>query len=269
MWLARYFVIFIFYSLLGWIFETVYCTLKEKKWCDRGFLYGPIVPIYGAGGLGITAVMDGLQQFVGIRPNALQVFLIAYLGSIVLEFGTSYVLEKLFHAVWWDYSDMPFNIQGRICLPASIGFGLAGLLIVYGIYPFVNRIFPARISIFNELLAMFLVFLIACDCALTVSALTGLAKNIMMMEDNINRQMSTFVEGIREKGVDIEAHMEANREKLSREYAEHVVGQMNVMQQKALQRVKAFRPSRPELAHSDRVKHVFEAIRRRRDGYKR
>ena len=81
MWISRYFVYFVIFSFFGWIYESIYCTIKSKRWENRGFLYGPLCPIYGAGGVGITA--------------------------IVLEYGTSWTLEKLFHAYWWDYSEMP------------------------------------------------------------------------------------------------------------------------------------------------------------------
>ena len=67
-----------------------------------------------------------------------QIFLVAFLGSIVLEYGTSWALEKLFHAYWWDYSSMPLNINGRVCFPYSVGFGVAGLIVVYFIAPFTN-----------------------------------------------------------------------------------------------------------------------------------
>ena len=97
MWLSRYFVMFALYSVLGWVYESTFCTIKEGKWENRGFLYGPIVPIYGVGATGITMVYDALQNYAGYSLNWWQVFLIGYLGSIVLEFGTSWVLEKLFH----------------------------------------------------------------------------------------------------------------------------------------------------------------------------
>ena len=146
MWLSRYFVMFALYSVLGWVYESTFCTIKEGKWENRGFLYGPIVPIYGVGATGITMVYDALQNYAGYSLNWWQVFLIGYLGSIVLEFGTSWVLEKLFHAVWWDYSNMPFNLQGRVCLPCSLGFGAAGLLVIYGLYPLMNRIVTPEVS---------------------------------------------------------------------------------------------------------------------------
>ena len=129
--ITQCFVEFIFYSFLGWIWESIYCTAKEKKWADRGFLFGPICPIYGSCVV-LTSVLFSLVPALSDPEFPLwAIFILCCLGSAVAEFGTSWVLEKRFHARWWDYSDMPLNIQGRICVPVSICFGLAGVLIVF------------------------------------------------------------------------------------------------------------------------------------------
>lgn len=108
---------------------------EQKKWENRGFLYGPLCPIYGAGGVAITAIADFISAHTDATFTWWQIFLVAFLGSIVLEYGTSWALEKLFHAYWWDYSSMPLNINGRVCFPYSVGFGVAGLIVVYFIAP--------------------------------------------------------------------------------------------------------------------------------------
>ena len=120
MWVSRFFVWFVIYGCMGWIYETVYCIIKSGKWENRGFLYGPMCPIYGVGALGISVVYEYLRSEGGGQPPWWQVFVIAFLGSMVLEYSTSWLLEKLFHAYWWDYRDSPLNINGRICLPASL-----------------------------------------------------------------------------------------------------------------------------------------------------
>ena len=125
---------------MGWIYESIYCTIRAKKWENRGFLYGPLCPIYGAGGVAITAIADLISAHTDATFTWWQIFLVAFLGSIVLEYGTSWALEKLFHAYWWDYSSMPLNINGRVCFPYSVGFGVAGLIVVYFIAPFTKLI---------------------------------------------------------------------------------------------------------------------------------
>ena len=104
-------------------YESIYyCTIRAKKWENRGFLYGPLCPIYGAGGVAITAIADFISVHTDATFTWWQIFLVAFFGSIVLEYGTSWALEKLFHAYWWDYSSMPLNINGRVCFPYSVGF---------------------------------------------------------------------------------------------------------------------------------------------------
>ena len=128
MWICKYFVYFIIFSFFGWIWETIYCTVKNREWANRGFLFAPLCPIYGVGAVAIILVANN----IGVSNYQWwHIFIIAVLGSMVLEYVTSWLLEKLFHAYWWDYSDMPLNINGRICLPCSLGFGVAGLIVIY------------------------------------------------------------------------------------------------------------------------------------------
>ncbi|MDO4173625.1 MAG: putative ABC transporter permease, partial [Eubacteriales bacterium] len=138
MWISRYVMIFLIYSCMGWIFETIYCTIVTHRWANRGFLYGPVCPIYGCGAVAITILVQRMEQPDMGGIAWWQIYLLSVVGSAVLEFVTSLVLEKLFHASWWDYSHLPFNIQGRVCLRNSLLFGVAGLVIVYLILPVVN-----------------------------------------------------------------------------------------------------------------------------------
>ena len=193
MWISRYICIFIIYSFMGWVYETIYCTVKSGKWENRGFLYGPICPIYGTGAVAITVIMK-LALEKGIQLSVWQVFIISVLGSAVLEYATSWTLEKLFHAVWWDYSDLPFNLHGRISLFTSLGFGLGGLLIVYGIAPFIARVVGQIPAIMMELLALCATFVLAVDVTLTVTALHHFDRVVLHIEESFNHRMETVVD---------------------------------------------------------------------------
>ncbi len=145
---------YFFYSALGWLIESIYCSLGERKWINRGFLTGPICPIYGAGAMVMIVILVPLSKLslnytvfektVSFTP--LLVCVVGMAVSDLVEFITSYVMEKLFHARWWDYSNKPFNIQGRICLQHTIYWGVFSLIFVYLVHPFVSgfaeRIFP-------------------------------------------------------------------------------------------------------------------------------
>ena len=116
--ISRYFVWFIVYSFLGWCFETVYCTATQRQWANRGFLYGPICPIYGCGAVSISIIIELLDFRHAPDLKVWQVFLISMVGSAIMEYLTSWVLEKWFHAYWWDYSDLPLiSTAASVCQP--------------------------------------------------------------------------------------------------------------------------------------------------------
>lgn len=128
--LEKYFLIFIIYSIGGWILEEIHCSIAERKIVNRGFLIGPVCPIYGFGGIAITLF---LTEFIE-RP--LVVFWMGILLAAFIEYMTSWVMEKVFNARWWDYSNQKLNLNGRICLKTLVPFGVFGLIVVYIINPF-------------------------------------------------------------------------------------------------------------------------------------
>lgn len=190
MYLSKLFVWFIVYSFMGWVYESIFCTIKNRQWENRGFLHGPIVPIYGVGALLASIVFSSLPVESLQQASTLTIFLICFFGSIVLEYFTSWALEKLFHAYWWDYSNVPLNIHGRVCLFASIGFGVAGILVVRVLFPFVSHITSGISPFWMEFLSLFFMLLFGMDMALTISALTNFTKNFNRIENEINEQIA-------------------------------------------------------------------------------
>ena len=193
MWISKSVCLFMIYSFMGWIYESIFCTIKGGKWENRGFLYGPVCPIYGTGAVIISVIMH-MTIGAGVTLGAWQIFIISVLGSAVLEYVTSWTLEKLFHAAWWDYSDLPLNLHGRISLFTSLGFGFGGLLIVYVIAPFTEKLIDPISPIWMELLALCLLFVFAVDLTLTVTALLHFDRTILQMEDNFNHSMEIIVD---------------------------------------------------------------------------
>lgn len=127
--LCFYFLLFFIYSFCGWIIETITCSKNEKKLIlNRGFLIGPYVPVYGTGAL-IMVVL--LAEY---KTNPL-LFCMSMVYCSVLEYFTSVWMEYVYNARWWNYSDKKFNLNGRICLENSIGFGLLGVLLQYIVNP--------------------------------------------------------------------------------------------------------------------------------------
>ena len=193
MWISRYVCLFIVYCCMGWIYETIYCTVKGGKWENRGFLYGPVCPIYGVGAIAISLVV-GAVKTSGASIVPWQIFVVSVVGSAVLEYVTSWALEKTFHALWWDYSDLPFNLHGRISLFTSLGFGGGGLLVVYVIAPFTEKMIDGIAPIWMEFWALFGVALFMMDATLTVTALLHFDRMVIRMEESFNKNMESFVD---------------------------------------------------------------------------
>ena len=195
---SNYFLWFLFFSLLGWVYECIFCTVKGGHWENRGFLFGPICPIYGCGGVLVLLVFGNLTPSDVSLP-LWAVFLISLVGSAIMEYITSYVLEKLFHAIWWDYSNVPLNINGRICLPASIGFGVVGTVLYQFVLPLVNKVTINIPSPVSEPLALLLMAFFGADIALTVSTLTSLVATIERFEEEVNVRAEEAYQAMLEK----------------------------------------------------------------------
>lgn len=124
-----YFMLFFIYAILGWIIETTLVSIEKRKFVNRGFLIGPYCPIYGFGGLVITILLKNYTK------DPIVLFLMAVIICGTLEYFTSYIMEKIFKARWWDYSAKKYNINGRICLETVVPFGILGCLVMYVLNP--------------------------------------------------------------------------------------------------------------------------------------
>lgn len=188
--ISQLFDCFITFSFVGWIYECIYCTCKGGHWQNRGFLYGPVCPIYGSGVVLALIVFHLIPTASAETTHPVwEIFLICAAGSAVLEFVTSWVLEKCFHALWWDYSDVPFNIQGRICLPATCGFGVAGVLVVRFLLPFLDSLPLDHHALLNEFVGIVFSLILGMDLALTVASLTRILERMDLAEAEFNDRM--------------------------------------------------------------------------------
>lgn len=240
--ISKYFLEFILYSVLGYIWESVFCTLKEHAWQNRGFLFGPVCPIYGVGAVTLAIIFRNVRLFNGGDMPALEIFLICAAGSAVLEYLTSLILEKIFKAKWWDYSKVPLNLNGRICLPASCGFGLAGIVIVKYLFPLVVSIKRGIPVAAAELVSLVLMAAFAADLALTLASLTQLLQQMSAYEEEFNEIMASRYQELEEQQIRI-------KNKVT-EYA----SRMTYTQRHSLSKIKRFSlPSRDEAAKRLRI----------------
>ncbi len=157
-----YILIFFTYSFAGWFMESVGGILKVKKFVNRGFLIGPYCPVYGYGVVLITLLLDKYKTDIAL------VFVLSVLICGVLEYLTSYYMEKLFNARWWDYHNRKFNINGRICLETLLPFGIGGTLILCFINPLLINIFTKLPEITMNFLTGILIIVYIIDSIISL-----------------------------------------------------------------------------------------------------
>lgn len=128
------FLVFIAFSVIGWCAEVLYVGIFfEHKFVNRGFLHGPLCPVYGFGGMAILCLpSEILSTWVGL-------FLASMIFATAVEYFASWILEKTFDTLWWDYSEMRFNLNGRVCLLNSVLFGAMGILVVHFLEPLILK----------------------------------------------------------------------------------------------------------------------------------
>ncbi|WP_343207937.1 putative ABC transporter permease [Anaerolentibacter hominis] len=168
---------FIIYAFLGWCSEVAFAALRTGKFVNRGFLNGPVCPIYGFGVVIVVICLTPLKE------NVLLLFIGAALLTSALEFVTGFVLEKVFHDKWWDYSERPFNIMGYVCLEFSIMWGLACILIMDAFHPIVTkfvRMIPFRLGV---VLAVICLSAFLVDCLVTVTTIMKLQKHLRLLNE--------------------------------------------------------------------------------------
>lgn len=185
-----YILLFFSYSFLGWIIEVTAKFIQYKRFINRGFLIGPICPIYGYGALLISLL---LKKYLS---DPLAMFLFAMVICSILEYLTSYFMEKIFHARWWDYSTKKYNINGRICLDTMIPFGLLGILMMYLINPFLINIFSKfSFTLITSICSFFIVLYIV-DNVLSLIGLIMIKNDIDLYDKDNTEEISLKIKNV-------------------------------------------------------------------------
>ena len=195
--LCLLFTYFFLYAVIGWCCEVVFCSIPKKKFINRGFLNGPYCPIYGVGAIIIVSI---LGPYIN---DPVSVFFVGVVSTSVLEYITSWAMEKLFHAKWWDYSNRKFNINGRVCLRNSLLFGVMALTLMYIVHPFVERIISRFSPFWLEVLATSLAVLMIAD--LVTSTLETL--NFKNKLNRVSELATSVTDDLKEKGVETKGQL--------------------------------------------------------------
>ena len=190
--LAYIFIFFLIYSFLGYICEIILASINQKKLVNRGFLFGPYCPIYGIGSLFITYCLSRFWQ------DPVIVFILGAIITSCLEYFTSFMLEKIFHNMWWDYSGYKYNLNGRICLQNTLLFGLGSLIVIYvgnpRIYKLINKASPSVLNIVAGILAV--IFII--DIIYSVIIAYNLRNRLIICEE-LKKEKLARLPGMLEK----------------------------------------------------------------------
>lgn len=190
-----YILTFFIYSFLGYIAEVTYCSVGERRFVNRGFLYGPWLPIYGFGGVFVVLFLsrfkgDGVLGFIAIF------FLTGIIASII-EYIGSYLLERLFSIKLWDYSAHKYNIHGRVCLKNSTLFAIMGTLIVYLLETPISNLIEAIPILYLRIASITLLSLFSIDFILSTMKMASFKKALHEISDRIEEDYEELIEHIR------------------------------------------------------------------------
>ncbi|MBQ9228029.1 MAG: putative ABC transporter permease [Eubacterium sp.] len=186
---CKYFLLFMLFSFGGWLMETLLNVIRDKKVVKRGFLFGPVCPIYG-----FAAVLCSIVIY-GRLHNVFLVFIAGFFLSFALEYVTHFVMEKLFHAMWWDYSNRRFNIKGRVYLKGLVLFGLGVVIMIELLLPLYDKLLAVLPDKALYIICFILYSLIIVDLATTIVDLKGII--------NILKTLQANAIGATQKGVDL------------------------------------------------------------------
>ena len=161
---GQWVLLFFFYCLCGWVWESCYVSLCQRHWVNRGFLHGPLLPIYGSGAILI------LLAAIPAAKDLRLVWLFGMLAATALEYVTGDVMERIFKVRYWDYSNQKFNLNGHICLTSSIAWGFFSILLVRFVHPPIARLLARVPALCVDPLAILLTAAFTVDAVRSVQA---------------------------------------------------------------------------------------------------
>lgn len=179
--LETWFLWVMIYSIIGWIYESTICSVSQRRFVNRGFLNGPYCPIYGNGALLVILILGRIH-------NPVLLFLLGALVTCSLEYLTSYLMEKLFHARWWDYSKRKCNLNGRVCLLGAVVFGTFSVALVLGLHPLVVSLTDRLTGMTRHIVSLALLAAMIADYIVTLTGMAGFRTRLEEIADYLEQQ---------------------------------------------------------------------------------
>lgn len=254
--LTQWVLFFFIYSFIGWVWECCFVSVRKRRWVNRGFMYGPMLPIYGFGALAV------LISTIRVRDSIPLIFLFGMVGATLLEYVTGAVMERLFNVKYWDYSNQKFNLNGYICLTSSLGWGLFSVLLVKFVHVPIEGAVLKIPTIIAEGIAFVLTVAAAVDVTQSfndamdlkriLAQLEESKKQIRKIQEKLKVASEEFVEDYRQRAGEfvedyrrrVEEHVEDYRgraEEMAEDYKKLAEEQMDSYRQRAEEMVEGYK----------------------------
>ena len=254
--LTQWVLFFFIYSFIGWVWECCFVSVRKRRWVNRGFMYGPMLPIYGFGALAV------LISTIRVRDSIPLIFLFGMVGATLLEYVTGAVMERLFNVKYWDYSNQKFNLNGYICLTSSLGWGLFSVLLVKFVHVPIEGAVLKIPTIIAEGIAFVLTVAAAVDVTQSfndamdlkriLAQLEESKKPIRKIQEKLKVASEEFVEDYRQRAGEfvedyrrrVEEHVEDYRgraEEMAEDYKKLAEEHMDSYRQRAEEMVEGYK----------------------------
>lgn len=254
--LTQWVLFFFIYSFIGWVWECCFVSVRKRRWVNRGFMYGPMLPIYGFGALAV------LISTIRVRDSIPLIFLFGMVGATLLEYVTGAVMERLFNVKYWDYSNQKFNLNGYICLTSSLGWGLFSVLLVKFVHVPIEGAVLKIPTIIAEGIAFVLTVAAAVDVTQSfndamdlkriLAQLEESKKQIRKIQEKLKVASEEFVEDYRQRAGEfvedyrrrVEEHVEdycGRAEEMAEDYKKLAEEHMDSYRQRAEEMVEGYK----------------------------
>ena len=243
---------FIIYSFFGWVMESILKTYLQKKPDNSGFLYGPFCPIYGFGAIFMLLFLQGYKK------NPILLFIIAFFTMSLWEYMVGWLLEKIFHTKYWDYTENKFNIKGRVCLLNSLFWGFLGVIFICYIHPFL----AGKIDFISNNILMFNVIMVS--LAIVVDTIVSAVK-VSNIKGKLEK-LKEITEMIKEKIEELEKK-QVNKESLQT-VIEELKYKQTTLKRKLIRQTNHLKKAFPTIK-SDAIEKINEFLKEKKESIRK
>ncbi len=251
--LSQWLIFFFIYSFIGWIWESCYVSARKRRWVNRGFLHGPMLPIYGSGAVVI------LVSTIGVREHPWLIFIFGLVAATALEYVTGAAMERMFHVRYWDYSNQKLNVHGYICASSSLCWGVFSVLLVRFVHVPIERVVLGLPLLASDIVAMVLTVAASVDLTQSFNEAMDFKRVLAQLEES-KEQIRRLQERV----------LAASEEKLEeyRQRSDELVGEYR---QRADELVAEYRKRSEQMAEEHRkrteelaqnYRHIASQLRR-------